>query len=143
MPDKLTEYRRAGAPLPEKNCLWPLYGAGLENLGDDGQPIEGATVCLSKSDAYAVGTTNAGGLATIDFLPPSEGTFQITATLNSYVPAMDSATVAPATTAALRVNDWVQKDAAEFLGISSRVMNYKVSKYEIKNPRWSKNKAAM
>ena len=44
---------------------------------------------------------------------------------------------------ALRVNNWVQKDAAEFLGISSRVMNYKVSKYEIKNPRWSKNKAAI
>jgi len=41
---------------------------------------------------------------------------------------------------ALRVNNWVQKDAASFLGISSRVMNYKVAKYEIKNPRWSKNK---
>ncbi|HKQ60597.1 MAG TPA: sigma-54 dependent transcriptional regulator [Candidatus Polarisedimenticolaceae bacterium] len=41
---------------------------------------------------------------------------------------------------ALRINNWVQKDAARFLGISSRVMNYKVAKYEIKNPRWSKNK---
>jgi DNA-binding NtrC family response regulator len=41
---------------------------------------------------------------------------------------------------ALRINNWVQKDAAGFLGISSRVMNYKVAKYEIKNPRWSKNK---
>jgi len=41
---------------------------------------------------------------------------------------------------ALRINGWVQKDAAKFLGISSRVMNYKVAKYEIKNPRWSKNK---
>jgi transcriptional regulator with GAF, ATPase, and Fis domain len=41
---------------------------------------------------------------------------------------------------ALRINHWVQKDAAKFLGISSRVMNYKVAKYEIKNPRWSKNK---
>ena len=41
---------------------------------------------------------------------------------------------------ALRVNNWVQKEAASFLGISSRVMNYKVAKYEIKNPRWSKNK---
>ena len=41
---------------------------------------------------------------------------------------------------ALRINNWVQKDAAKFLGVSSRVMNYKVSKYEIKNPRWSKNK---
>jgi two-component system response regulator HydG len=42
---------------------------------------------------------------------------------------------------ALRMNNWVQKDAARFLGISSRVMNYKVQKFEIKNPRWSKNKA--
>jgi len=41
---------------------------------------------------------------------------------------------------ALRINSWIQKDAARFLGISSRVMNYKVAKYEIKNPRWSKNK---
>ena len=41
---------------------------------------------------------------------------------------------------ALRVNSWVQKDAAQFLNISSRVMNYKVAKYEITNPRWTKNK---
>jgi DNA-binding NtrC family response regulator len=41
---------------------------------------------------------------------------------------------------ALRINNWVQKDAAKFLGISSRVMNYKVAKYEIKSPRWSKNR---
>jgi threonine dehydrogenase-like Zn-dependent dehydrogenase len=26
--------------LPECNRIWPLYGAGLDNLGDDGQPIE-------------------------------------------------------------------------------------------------------
>jgi len=43
---------------------------------------------------------------------------------------------------ALRINNWIQKDAARFLGISSRVMNYKVAKYEIKYPRWSKNKQA-
>ena len=42
---------------------------------------------------------------------------------------------------ALRIHNWVQKDAAKFLGVSSRVMNYKVAKYEIKNSRWSKNKA--
>jgi L-sorbose 1-phosphate reductase len=33
-------YRRAEAPLPEKNRIWPLYGAGFENLGVDRQPIE-------------------------------------------------------------------------------------------------------
>jgi DNA-binding NtrC family response regulator len=41
---------------------------------------------------------------------------------------------------ALRMHGWVQKDAARFLGISSRMMNYKVAKYEIKNARWSRNK---
>jgi D-arabinose 1-dehydrogenase-like Zn-dependent alcohol dehydrogenase len=40
MPDKLADYRRAVAPPPEHNRLWPLYGAGFENLGRDGQPIE-------------------------------------------------------------------------------------------------------
>jgi D-arabinose 1-dehydrogenase-like Zn-dependent alcohol dehydrogenase len=40
MSDKLTDYRAAGAPLPRHNHLWPLYGAGLERLGREGQPIE-------------------------------------------------------------------------------------------------------
>jgi threonine dehydrogenase-like Zn-dependent dehydrogenase len=40
MSDKLTDYRRADAPLPNHNRLWPLYGAGFENLGRGGQPIE-------------------------------------------------------------------------------------------------------
>lgn len=40
MTDKLTEYRRAESPLPDHNVVWPLYGAGFENLGKDGQPIE-------------------------------------------------------------------------------------------------------
>ena len=40
MSDKLTAYRCADAPLPDRNRLWPLYGAGFENLGRDGQPIE-------------------------------------------------------------------------------------------------------
>ena len=42
MNDKLTEYRRADSLLPERNRLWPLFGAGLENLGDDGLPIDAA-----------------------------------------------------------------------------------------------------
>ncbi|MGC8880453.1 MAG: alcohol dehydrogenase catalytic domain-containing protein [Anaerolineae bacterium] len=40
MIDKLTAYRLANTPLPKTNRLWPLYGAGLENLGLDGLPIE-------------------------------------------------------------------------------------------------------
>jgi threonine dehydrogenase-like Zn-dependent dehydrogenase len=40
MKDSLVLYRSATAPLPASYKLWPLYGAGLENLGKDGQPIE-------------------------------------------------------------------------------------------------------
>ena len=40
MPDKLEEYRHAVTPLPKHSRIWPLYGAGLDNLGDGGQPIE-------------------------------------------------------------------------------------------------------
>lgn len=40
MSDKLSDYRRADAPLPDRNRLWPLYGAGFENLGRAGQPVE-------------------------------------------------------------------------------------------------------
>lgn len=38
MTDKLNDYRQA-THLPEANRLWPLYGAGFENLGRNGQPI--------------------------------------------------------------------------------------------------------
>ncbi len=40
MSDKLVEYRRASTPIPETHHVWPLYGAGFENLGQDKQPIE-------------------------------------------------------------------------------------------------------
>ncbi len=40
MSDKLLEYRRGTAPVPRENRLWPLYGAGFENLGRDGKPIQ-------------------------------------------------------------------------------------------------------
>ena len=40
MTDKLTEFRNAAGPFPEENRLWPLYGAGFDNLGLEGQTIE-------------------------------------------------------------------------------------------------------
>jgi threonine dehydrogenase-like Zn-dependent dehydrogenase len=40
MADNLEGFQGATTALPEKNLLWPLYGAGFENLGRDGQPIE-------------------------------------------------------------------------------------------------------
>ncbi|MFU8826234.1 MAG: zinc-binding dehydrogenase [Brevefilum sp.] len=35
---KYKEYKAAQSPLPEKNWGWNLYGAGLENVGRNGQP---------------------------------------------------------------------------------------------------------
>ncbi|MEA3337893.1 MAG: alcohol dehydrogenase catalytic domain-containing protein [Chloroflexota bacterium] len=40
MTDKLNEFKTAETPLAQKNQVWPLYGAGLENLGDHDQVIE-------------------------------------------------------------------------------------------------------
>ncbi len=40
MPDALENYRKGKSPIPTRQHLWPLYGAGLENLGKDGTPIE-------------------------------------------------------------------------------------------------------
>ena len=40
MTDKLTTYRHADTPLPKDNHLLPLYGAGFENIGNEGRPIE-------------------------------------------------------------------------------------------------------
>ncbi len=40
MTDKLSEYQSGRGPLPEGNRLWPLYGAGFDNLGQAGAPIE-------------------------------------------------------------------------------------------------------
>ena len=41
---------------------------------------------------------------------------------------------------ALRKTNYIQKDAAEILGISKRVMHYKIQQFGIKHPRWIKNR---
>lgn len=41
---------------------------------------------------------------------------------------------------ALHDSLWIQKDAAKRLGLSPRVLNYKIKKLGIKHPRWLKNK---
>jgi transcriptional regulator with GAF, ATPase, and Fis domain len=42
---------------------------------------------------------------------------------------------------ALERCDWVQKDAAALLGVSSRVLNYKIKHFGITHPRWKQNRA--
>jgi L-sorbose 1-phosphate reductase len=48
--DKLDSYRNAIAAVPSKYKLWPLYGAGLQNLGKDGKPIEVATLAFGPDE---------------------------------------------------------------------------------------------
>lgn len=35
---------------------------------------------------------------------------------------------------------WIQKDAAKALGVSPRVLNYKIQKFKITHPRWRRNR---
>ncbi|TEU10537.1 MAG: hypothetical protein E3J25_08855 [Anaerolineales bacterium] len=37
---ELARYRQGDSPVPPRHWLWPLYGAGLENLGVDDRPIQ-------------------------------------------------------------------------------------------------------
>ncbi len=59
-PDTLQTYHAAIAPLPERNRVWPLYGAGWENLGKDGSfidvpmPSPGADELLVRHDAVGI-----------------------------------------------------------------------------------------
>ena len=40
---------------------------------------------------------------------------------------------------ALQVSNWIQKDAANLLGISPRALNYKINQHDITHPSWKKN----
>ncbi|WP_462325137.1 sigma 54-interacting transcriptional regulator [Desulfoplanes sp.] len=42
--------------------------------------------------------------------------------------------------AALRENNWVQKDAAKRLGVSPRALNYKIKKFGIRHQGWRKHR---
>ncbi|MDX2140165.1 MAG: alcohol dehydrogenase catalytic domain-containing protein [Chloroflexota bacterium] len=60
MTDKLTDYRRADQPLPDHNEVWPLYGAGFDNLGLNEHTIDvplpdiGADQLLVRHDACGI-----------------------------------------------------------------------------------------
>ncbi len=43
-------------------------------------------------------------------------------------------------TEALEKTHWIQQDAAKLLGVSKRVIHYKIKKYGITHPRWIKNR---
>ena len=57
---KLTDYRRSERPLAAANRLWPLYGAGWDNLGKEGGTLElpipqpGPDELLVRHDAVGI-----------------------------------------------------------------------------------------
>ena len=53
MSDKLSLYRQATTPPPTAQHLWPLYGAGLDNLGVGGKPVE-APVLTCDPDSMVI-----------------------------------------------------------------------------------------
>ncbi len=107
---------------------WPGNVRELENtieravLMAEGDELDARELNLPDLEVVQAGGSNGGGLS----LPP-EGI---------RLEDLERQVVMQA----LKMHDWVQKDAARFLGISARVMNYKVQKYQITNPRWTKNK---
>jgi len=40
----------------------------------------------------------------------------------------------------LERTDYVQKEAAKLLNVSSRVLNYKIKQFGITHPKWSQNR---
>ena len=41
---------------------------------------------------------------------------------------------------ALERSGWVQKEAAKLLGVSSRVLNYKIKRFGMTHPSWKLNR---
>lgn len=62
--EPLEHYRRVAMPLPSTHKVWPLYGAGFENLGVNGQPVEeplptcGPDEILVRYDAVSLCTSD-------------------------------------------------------------------------------------
>jgi len=62
--DTLERYRSTSMPLPLTHKVWPLYGAGFENLGVNGQPVEeampacGPDEILVRYDAVSLCTSD-------------------------------------------------------------------------------------
>ncbi len=114
-----------GALETLRKHTWPGNVRELENAIERGVlMMEGDQ--LTEKDMTLWNQNGNGGSSKVVHLPPNG------------VPLDDLEK--EALLQALRMTNWVQKDAASLLGISSRVINYKIQKHDIKNPRWSKNK---
>ena len=61
---------------------------------DDGEPVQGASVCAQKEDeVYVVGTTSVSGKISLEINPSTEGILQVTVTGHNYLLWEGTATV--------------------------------------------------
>ena len=114
-----------------KNHTWPGNIRELKNLVeravlivDEGEMITPDDLVLSGKDYFAAGGTErrkreVGG--------SSANTLKLEKLEKNAI------------IKALEVSHWVQKDAADLLGISPRSLNYKIKYHKIKHPNWKKN----
>ncbi len=115
-----------------KNHSWPGNIRELRNLieravlvAEDGHAITPEDLAMSGKDYFA-----AGGR---DRRRSSDGEMISFNTLNLETIERESIL------RALQMTNWVQKDAANMLGISPRALNYKIQQHNITHPNWKKN----
>ena len=108
--------------------MWPGNIRELENSIERAVLLcEGRTIAGKDLKIGPAGGTGEGGIPNLSLkLPPS----------GIRLEELEKLVILEA----LRMHGWVQKDAADFLGISARTMNYKIAKHQIRYARWSKNR---
>jgi len=115
-----------------KNHSWPGNIRELRNMieravlmVDDGGMITPKELSMSGRDYFAAGGTDRRNpenqLLTLDTLNLEQAERRILLK-------------------ALEMSNWVQKRAAELLGVSPRVLNYKVKIHNITHPNWKKHR---
>jgi DNA-binding NtrC family response regulator len=76
-----------------------------------------------------------------DSLPAMEPAFEVTESFSTSPPSFSLALQEKdAIVKVLQDCLWIQKDAAQRLGVSPRALNYKIKKFGIAHPRWRKNR---
>jgi transcriptional regulator with GAF, ATPase, and Fis domain len=114
------------------NHQWPGNIRELKNLversvlvAEEGEEITAKDLAMAGKDYFA-----AGGK---DRRRSSDGDLLNLDTLN--LERIEKEAILRA----LELRNWVQKDAAQLLGISPRALNYKINYHSITHPTWKKN----
>jgi len=114
-----------------KNHRWPGNVRELKNIieravlmVDDGEMITREALAFSGKDYFAAGGSERRRNA-------ATSTGLTTLKLED----LERESICKA----LEVSKWIQKDAAELLGISARSLNYKIKYHQITHPSWKKN----